>query len=143
MVNVPGGNGTGGAGLSRRSLSAIEGVRTAREMEAQMVWDRSGVQDSRPLGCTSKPVKSLCSNFDPTVRRNWSTVTAVGRGHSIFGALSGEHPLLAHEAGDAVAPSRAAEGTSQPRTTVGLTTERKLLANALAQANVLAMPAAR
>src|SRR5207248_6654980 len=70
------------------------------------------------------------------VRRNWSTVTVVGRGHSIFGALSGEHPLLAHEAGDAVAPSRAAEGTSQPRTTVGLTTARKLLANALAQANV-------
>jgi hypothetical protein len=67
-------------------------------------------------------------------------VVAVGAGRAILGALPGKDPLRAHEAGDAVAPSCAAERTREPWAAVGLTTVGKLLADAFAQAGVLHLP---
>jgi hypothetical protein len=83
------------------------------------------------------------AKMSQTVRRNRSTVTTVGGRGTVLGTLSRKDPLLAHEPGDAIAPSRTAEGTSQPWTTIGLATPCELLLNALAQANVLHLPRPR
>jgi hypothetical protein len=56
-------------------------------------------------------------------------VAAVSGSSSILGALSSVKPLQAHESGNAVASSRATQGTSQPWAAVSLTTASKLLAN--------------
>ena len=38
------------AGFNMMSLSAREGVRTARDIEAQNVWECPGVHNTRALG---------------------------------------------------------------------------------------------
>jgi hypothetical protein len=84
----------------------------------------SGISDPDLIG-------PLHSEASEAVRRNGSAVTTVGCGGSILGTLSGEEPLLAHEAGNAVAPSWATQRMSQPRTSVGLPTADKLLSDPL------------
>ena len=62
---------------------------------------------------------------------------------SILGALSGKDPLLAHEAGNAVASSRTTQRMSQPRTAVGLTAAGKLLSDTGAQEGILDLARSR
>ncbi len=92
--------------------------------------DASGISGPDLIGSPN-------AKMSEAVRRNRAAVTAVRGGGTVLGTLASEDPLLAHEAGDSVAPSRATEGTSQPWTTVGLTTASKLLADALTQLHVL------
>src|SRR5260370_23306699 len=68
-----------------------------------------------------------------TVRRDRSSMTAVGGSVTILGALPGKEAFGTHEPGDAIAPSWTTEHTSQARTAVGLTTASKLLADTGAQ----------
>ena len=75
-----------------------------------------------------------------TVGCNRSAVTAVGGGVPILGALPGKEVFLTHEPGDAIAPSWTTKHTGQARTAIGLTTARKLLADASAQRAALALP---
>src|SRR6266849_3408898 len=88
-------------------------------------------------------IASLNAKMSDAVRRNRSMVTAVCGDGAILGTLPGEDPFCAHETGDAVAPSRAAEHPSYPGATVGLTTAHKLLANASAQPAVLQLARSR
>ena len=62
-----------------------------------------------------------------TVRRDRSSVTAVGGGVTILGALPGKEAFGAHEPGDAIASAGTTEDTGQARTAIGLTTARELL----------------
>ncbi len=61
-----------------------------------------------------------------------SAVLAVGCLRSVFGALPGEDPFLAHETSNAIASPGATQGAGQSRTAIGLATAGKLSPNALA-----------
>ena len=62
-----------GAGVSKvTSFSARDGALTVRETAAQTLCRSCGVQSSRALGSTSKPVYWLYSTFEPSVRRRRS-----------------------------------------------------------------------
>ena len=74
-------------------------------------------------------VKLLHGKIAHTIRRDRSTVAAVGRGGAILRALPSEDALLAHEPSNAVTPSRTTKHMSESRTTVGLTATSKLLAD--------------
>ena len=67
-------------------------------------------------------------------------MTAVCGRRSIFGALSREDPLYAHESGYAVASSWASESLSQSWTPVGLATAGELLPDAFTQPKVCQLP---
>ena len=62
----------GSEALVRRFDPVRDGVRTGRETPAQSVLRSSGVNQARTLGCTSNPVESLCSNFEPTITKSLS-----------------------------------------------------------------------
>ena len=106
----------------------------AQPMTRRVKTSRTATRYNQPWPVRT-PVASVVPNlvgpFDgetlKPVGRDRSAVAAVGGSDSILGALPGEEALLAHEAGDAVAPSRAAQRMSQPRAAVGLTTAGKLL----------------
>ena len=57
------------------SSSPTDGVRTARDTDPQNEYFLLGVTKSRIVGSHSKPVKSSRSNFDPTVRKQKSSLT--------------------------------------------------------------------
>ena len=54
--------------------SPKDGMRTARDTDAQREYFLLGVISSRIVGSHSKPVKSSRSNFDPTVRKQKSSL---------------------------------------------------------------------
>ena len=58
------------------SSSPMYGRRTARETAAQADWVGVGDQRMRALGCTSTPVESLCSTFEPMTKRSSSSISA-------------------------------------------------------------------
>ena len=93
---------------------------------------------STPVGITDPELIGLSNGkVLHAVRSDRSAVAAVGGPCSILGALPGEDPFLAHEAGNAVASSRTTQRMSQPWAAIGLTTAGKFLPNARAQAVVL------
>ena len=99
---------------------------------------------SQDTGCISDPglVGTADGEVWQSVGGDRAAVLAVGRARPILGALPGEEPLLAHEAGDAIAPTGAAQRLSQPRTAIGLATARKLLSNPPAQMRGFELPRA-
>jgi hypothetical protein len=82
--------------------------------------DSGGIGDPDLVGTTN-------SEALETVRRDRSSMTAVGGGVTILGALPGKEAFGTHEPGDAIAPSWTTQDTGQARTAVGLTTTRELL----------------
>ena len=91
--------------------------------------DCGGIADPDLIGASNGEVVEA-------VRRDGSTVATVGGADSIFGALPGEDPLRAHEAGNAIASSRTTQRMSQSWAAVSLATASKFLSDALAQADV-------
>src|SRR4029450_3266860 len=91
--------------------------------------DCGGIADPDLIGASNGEVVQ-------SVRRNGSTMAAVGGGWSIFGALPGEDPLQTHEGRNAIASSRRTQHRSQSRAAVSLATASKFLSDALAQADV-------
>ena len=63
--------------MNRTSVSSRDGMRTARETALQAVWPAAGSQSSRRFGCTSTPVKSLCSSLVPRVRNQRPGLSAI------------------------------------------------------------------
>ena len=87
--------------------------------------DCGGIADPDLIGASNGEVVQ-------SVRRNGSTMAAVGGSHAIFGTLTCEDALCAHDTGNAVASSRTTKHLSQPRAAIGLTTADKGFSNALA-----------
>ena len=117
--------------------TAGEEIKHGDEVQPALAGEDAGGIGSPDL------IASLNAKMSDAVRRNRSMVTAVCGDGAILGTLPSEDPFCAHETGDAVASSRAAEYPSYPWATVGLTTAHKLLANALAQAAVLQLARSR
>src|SRR6266853_5561688 len=82
-VGFPGAAGGTTAWVSRSPSSVNAGVRTARDTAVQTDWFGVSVHNSLAFGCTSNPVKSLCSNFEPNVsRRRDRKSTRLNSSHS-------------------------------------------------------------
>jgi hypothetical protein len=82
--------------------------------------DARGIGDPDLVGTTNAQALE-------TVRRDRSSMTAVGGGVTILGALPGKEAFGPHEPGDAIAPSWTTEHPGQAGTAIGLTTASKLL----------------
>ena len=85
-------------------------------------------------------IRTLHGKARKPVGCNRSVMAAVGGRHAIFRALPCKEALRMHEAGDAVAPPRTAEGMRQTRTAVGLTAAGELHTDAFTQAGILQLP---
>ncbi len=91
----------GGVASTATSRSSRVGTRTARDTAAHAFWPGATSHASRTLGWSSKPLKSLCSSFVPSVSRsaseiaNWSCTKPPNNWSRALFGHDGEDPLAA------------------------------------------------
>jgi len=114
--------------IEDRAHGPAEHLPAAQIEDCDQIQPALAGEDSGSIGDPDL-VGTTDSEALETVRRDRSSMTAVGGGVTILGALPSKEGFGTHEPGDAIAPSGTTEHTGQVRTAIGLTTARKLLPN--------------